>query len=268
MSGWNENDHERDGRGRFAPKPGAKPLPATDGAGLPYDGEDGCEGKAEYVLCDSLEDWKERRHLTPGCSDMKRLLLDGVRPEPFEPEPGSFTAKIFDFGHKWEPRVAGEYARREGLRERPEDTPIEDLKPGEITRHNLAMYELDGKVHASLDAVQRNPDGTVTVVEIKTGARRSPETMRPDQWDGYLAQATVEKLVTGADSARIVYAQRPYRFDEMSDEETAGITLNTLSVVDVDDKAIGRVKLHDGSRLSDLDAARLERECDRLAGGD
>lgn len=264
MSGWNENDCVRDTEGRFARRPGGGAGPKAGGAAFPYPDTDG--GSAEYVLCESLDDWRERRRLTPGCSDMKRLLLDGRRPEPFEPEPGSYTARIFEFGHKWEPRVASEYARRQGLRERPEDTPIGDLRPGEITRHNLALYELDGKVHASLDAVQRNLDGTVTVVEIKTGARKSPETMRPDQWDGYLAQATVERLVTGADSARIVYAQRPYHFDEMGDEETARVTLGGLSVVDVDDEAIRHVRLHDGSLLSDLDVPRLERACDGLRG--
>lgn len=259
-----EADHPRGTDGRFVTKAGSRAKPKTRTVRMPSEDEEPTGGEASYVLCDSLEDWRERREQTPGCSDMKRMLIEGRPPSSFDPEPGSYMDKIFNFGHEWEPRIASEYAKRNGFRERPEDTPIEDLKPGELTRHNLAMYEVDGKVHASLDAVQRNMDGTVTVVEIKTGGKDSFEDLQSGQRKGYATQATVERLVTGADSARIVYAQRPAGFDGMKPEQIEPVTLGSMEVVDVDRSLTDDVRLRDGTCLSDLDMSGLEDACERI----
>lgn len=216
-----------------------------------------------FDVCADHDEWLERRRMTPGCSDARAVLMEGHVSPPLDVEPGSFLESVLTFGHEWEPRIAAEYARREGFEQVADDTPIGELKPGQLTRHELGMIERDGIVHASLDAVQRERDGSVTIVEIKTGGRASFDRLKPEQAEGYLAQADVERLVAGADRARIVYAQRPYRFDTMNAGELESAVLGSMDTIEVDAERMRPVRLADGSSLADLDLGRLEEACRR-----
>lgn len=252
----------RDRQGKFADK--NKPTRTSANAPILYDDDP----PSDYVCYSSLAEWQERRQDTPGCSDMGRILLQGKPPsEPFEVEPGSHLDNVLNFGHQWEPRIVSQYAKEHGLRERAEDTPIEDLNPGEITRYNLAVYDLQGKAHASLDAVQRNHDGTVTIVEVKTGGYGRFDRLPRGRRSGYYAQAKSEQTITGASSVKILYAHRPYEFESMSDREIAEDTLNSIEEIPMDGTRTDNVTMWNGRSLSDLDLDGLLTSVDHAENG-
>lgn len=183
---------------------------------------------------------------------MRAVLLEGRRQPPLQVD--DRLRRIFQFGHDWEPRLLDEYARREGLEMVEDETPIEELRPGQMTKHDLAMYTAGNVAHVSLDGVQRNWDGTVTTVEVKTGRADHVDGLLDGRFGaGYVAQAQVERLITGASGTRILYGPRPDGFESMGVEETAATTLGHMQVRDITGTDLDRVRLHDGTPLADLD---------------
>ena len=259
---------------------GGHDRPASSAEASGQAGEPSLDTAVSFHLSTDLKAWNEERKATPGASDMRSWLLDKTIPPVHDgvqtdesrrstvhPD-GSpktkdevFMDSVLQFGHDYEPVILDDYAERAGLTVADGvDKPISELAPGEVAWHNESFYTAGGVIHASLDGVQRNPDGTVTTVEVKTGGAKDFDSLKPERRDAYVAQARIEQLITGADSCLIVYAHRPRGFMKM-DKWAIRNTLKKETVdVPVTDEMLERVKLYDGSSLADLTLERLVEE--------
>lgn len=233
-----------------------------------------------FHVSSDLKAWNEERKATPGASDMRSWLLDKTIPPAHDgvqtdesrrstvhPD-GSpktrdevFMDSVLQFGHDYEPVILDDYAERAGLTVADGvDKPISELVPGEVAWHNESFYTAGGAIHASLDGVQRNTDGTVTTVEVKTGGAKDFGSLKPERRDAYVAQARIEQLITGADSCLIVYAHRPRGFMQMNKWAIRNTMRKETVDVPVTDEMLEGVKLYDGSSLADLTLERLVEE--------
>ena len=209
---------------------------------------------ATFVLCSDLEEWHADRARTPGATDIafpSRLLswrpnaADRFSSEMLMDKSGrpTFLSRIFEFGHEYEPMILSSWAGSQGLHPAGKDVPVDDLKPGEYSWNDDSYYVQGGEdgtggVHASLDGVARLQDGSVIVIEVKTGGRADLDALKTEQRRGYIRQAVAEKMIVSADRAIIVYARRPHGFILDPPETTREQTLASVTIVDVDAERI------------------------------
>ena len=259
---------------------GGHDRPASSAEAGGQAGEPSPDAAVSFHVSTDLEAWNEERKATPGASDMRSWLLDKTIPPVHDgvqtdesrrstvhPD-GSpktrdevFMDSVLQFGHDYEPVILDDYAERAGLTVADGvDKPISELAPGEVAWHNESFYTAGGVIHASLDGVQRNPDGTVTTVEVKTGGAKDFGSLKPERRDAYVAQARIEQLITGADSCLIVYAHRPRGFMQMNKYAIRNTMRKETQDVPVTGEMLENVKLYDGSSLADLTLERLVEE--------
>lgn len=244
-----------------------RPTPSTDTA-------------VSFHVSSDLKAWNEERKSTPGASDMRSWLLDKTIPPVHDgvqtdesrrsvvhpdgtpkTKDEVFMDSVLQFGHDYEPVILDDYAERTGLTVVDGvDKPISELEPGEAAWHNESFYTAGGVIHASLDGVQRNADGTVTTVEVKTGGAKDFDSLKPERRDAYVAQARIEQLITGANSCMIVYAHRPRGFMKMNKYAIRNTMKKETQDVPVTDEMLEGIKTYDGTSLKDLTLSRLVEE--------
>lgn len=259
---------------------GSHDRPAPSAAAGGQAGGSSPDPAVSFHVSSDLKAWNEERKSTPGASDMRSWLLDKTIPPVHDgvqtdesrrstvhPD-GSpktkdevFMDSVLQFGHDYEPVILDDYAERAGLTVADGlDKPISELAPGEAAWHNESFYTAGGAIHASLDGVQRNADGTVTTVEVKTGAAKDFDSLKPERRAAYIAQARIEQLIAGADSCLIVYAHRPRGFMQMNKWAIRNVMKKETVDVPVTDEMLEGVKMYDGTSLKDLTLSRLVEE--------
>lgn len=190
------------------------------------------EKNLEYHVYDTREQWLEARKNTVGASSLAHFIATGQLPSPPPDVPAVQSA--IQFGSIWEPMVVKLYAEHLQLDLASKNTPLADLTAGQLAWYDNSFYT-DGRMHVSLDAAYRDRDGILHTVEAKTGSKPSYAFLTAMQHRQYSAQAQLEARMVGAESAEIIYAQRPTDWERLSPEDITEHVRKTLDIVFVGD---------------------------------
>lgn len=182
----------------------------------------------QFLTFDSRETWLQARKATVGASTLSHFITDGTPPAPLPDNVPALQDALL-FGSVWEPEIVRLYARMNGLKIAGKNIPIEELEPNSITWHDNSFYLNDEFpfMHVSYDAIIRDKDNNLIVVEVKTGSAGSfwNVRLRPT----YQRQASIEGAFIHAVKTVIVYAQRPPQWKTLTSQQVSSHLANTIS---------------------------------------
>lgn len=185
-----------------------------------------------YKVFQDRETWLEARKETIGASSLAHFIATGQLPSPPPDVPAVQSA--LRFGSIWEPMVVKLYAEHLQVPIAAKNTPVEELKNGQLAWYDNSFYT-DGRLHVSLDAAYRDHEGMLHTVEVKTGSKPSYTFLTTEQHKQYSAQAQIEARMMGTECAEIIYAQRPPSWERMSPGYITKQIKKTLDIVIVPD---------------------------------
>lgn len=186
------------------------------------------EKNLEYRVYDTREQWLEARKNTVGASSLAHFIATGQLPSPPPDVPAVQSA--IQFGSIWEPMVVKLYAEHLQLDIASKNTPVGQLKNGQLAWYDNSFYT-DGRLHVSLDAAYRDYGGIIHTVEVKTGSKPSYTFLTTEQRKQYSAQAQIEARMMDTEYAEIIYAQRPPSWETMNAEYITERIKETLDIV-------------------------------------
>lgn len=166
-----------------------------------------------FKTFNSRDEWLEGRKDSIGASSLAEFVANNKLPQDLSTVHSQALDEALAFGSLWEKKVAQLFARKNGLALARKNTPVEELKPGELTWHDDSFYQASQPdkptLHVSLDAAYRDKNGDLVTVEIKTGSATRYSFVSASMRHRYETQAMIEATITGAKKAIIVYCQRP-----------------------------------------------------------
>lgn len=181
-----------------------------------------------YKVFQDRETWLKAREETIGASSLAHFIATGQLPSPPPDVPAVQSA--LRFGSIWEPMLVKLYAERLRLSIAAKNTPVEELKNGQLAWYDNSFYT-DGRLHVSLDAAYRDHGGFLHTVEVKTGSKTSYAFLTSEQHSQYSAQAQIEARMMDTDYAEIIYAQRPPSWETLSPDYITKRIKETLDIV-------------------------------------
>ena len=200
------------------------------------------EKNLEYQVYDTREQWLEARKNTVGASSLAHFIATGQLPSPPPNIPAVQSA--LQFGSIWEPMLVKLYAERLQLAIVGKNTPVDNLKNGQLAWYDNSFYT-DGRLHVSLDAAYRDHGGLQHTVEVKTGSNPSYAFLTTEQRKQYSAQAQIEARMMDTDYAEIIYAQRPPSWETLNAEYITERIKETLDIVIIPDVMdVGALEKH------------------------
>lgn len=185
-----------------------------------------------YRVFQDRETWLKAREETIGASSLAHFIATGQLPSPTPDVPAVQSA--LRFGSIWEPMLVKLYAEHLQLSIAAKNTPVEELKNGQLAWYDNSFYT-DGRLHVSLDAAYRDHGGLLHTVEVKTGSKPSYTFLTTEQRKQYSAQAQIEARMVDTECAEIIYAQRPPSWERMSPDYITKQIKKTLDIVIVPD---------------------------------
>lgn len=185
-----------------------------------------------YRVFQDRETWLKAREETIGASSLAHFIATGQLPSPTPDVPAVQSA--LRFGSIWEPMLVKLYAEHLQLSIAAKNTPVEELKNGQLAWYDNSFYT-DGRLHVSLDAAYRDHGGLLHTVEVKTGSKPSYTFLTTEQRKQYSAQAQIEARMVDTECAEIIYAQRPPSWERMSPDYITKQIKKTLDIVTVPD---------------------------------
>lgn len=188
-----------------------------------------------YRVFQDRETWLKAREETIGASSLAHFIATGQLPSPPPDVPAVQSA--LRFGSIWEPMLVKLYAEHLRLSIAAKNTPVEELKNGQLAWYDNSFYT-DGRLHVSLDAAYRDHGGLLHTVEVKTGSKPSYTFLTTEQHKQYSAQAQIEARMMDTECAEIIYAQRPPSWETLDAEyitKRIKETLDTVIIPDVMD---------------------------------
>lgn len=185
-----------------------------------------------YKVFQDRETWLEARKETIGASSLAHFIATGQLPSPPPDVPAVQSA--LRFGSIWEPMVVKLYAEHLQVSIAAKNTPVEELKNGQLAWYDNSFYT-DGRLHVSLDAAYRDHGGMLHTVEVKTGSKPSYTFLTAEQHKQYSAQAQIEARMMDTECAEIIYAQRPPSWEMMSSDYITQQIKKTLDIVIIPD---------------------------------
>lgn len=185
-----------------------------------------------YKVFQDRETWLKARKETIGASSLAHFIATGQLPSPPPDVPAVQSA--LRFGSIWEPMLVKLYAEHLQLSIAAKNTPVEELKNGQLAWYDNSFYT-DGRLHVSLDAAYRDHGGMLHTVEVKTGSKPSYTFLTTEQHKQYSAQAQIEARMMDTECAEIIYAQRPPSWERMSPDYITKQIKKTLDIVIVPD---------------------------------
>lgn len=183
-----------------------------------------------YKVFQDRETWLKAREETIGASSLAHFIATGQLPSPPPDVPAVQSA--LRFGSIWEPMLVKLYAERLQLSIAAKNTPVEELKNGQLAWYDNSFYT-DGRLHVSLDAAYRDHGGFLHTVEVKTGSKTSYAFLTSEQHRQYSAQAQIEARMMDTDYAEIIYTQRPPSWETLSPDYITQQIKKTLDIVTV-----------------------------------
>ena len=190
------------------------------------------ERNLTYRVFQDRETWLKAREETIGASSLAHFIATGQLPSPPPDIPAVQSA--LRFGSIWEPMLVKLYAEHLQLSIAAKNTPVEELKNGQLAWYDNSFYT-DGHLHVSLDAAYRDHGGFLHTVEVKTGSKPSYTFLATEQHKQYSAQAQIEARMMDTDCAEIIYAQRPPSWERMSPDYITKQIKKTLDIVIIPD---------------------------------
>lgn len=190
------------------------------------------KGNLTYKVFQDRETWLKAREKTIGASSLAHFIATGQLPSPPPDIPAVQSA--LRFGSIWEPMLVKLYAEHLHLSIAAKNTPVEELKNGQLAWYDNSFYT-DGRLHVSLDAAYRDHGGMLHTVEVKTGSKPSYTFLTTEQHKQYSAQAEIEARMMDTECAEIIYAQRPPLWERMSPDYITKQIKKTLDIVTVPD---------------------------------
>lgn len=182
-----------------------------------------------YQTYESHTAWLQARETTVGASTLSHYINDGTPPTPLPDNVPALQDALL-FGSVWEPEIVRLYARMNGLKIMGKNIPVENLEPNSITWHDNSFYLNDvyPTMHVSYDAILRDEENHLVVVEVKTGSARAfwNVRLRPV----YQLQAQIEAEFINAGKAVIVYAQRPPQWKTLTSQQISSHLASTISL--------------------------------------
>lgn len=185
-----------------------------------------------YRVFQDRETWLKAREETIGASSLAHFIATGQLPSPPPDVPAVQSA--LRFGSIWEPMLVKLYAEHLQLSIAAKNTPVEELKNGQLAWYDNSFYT-DGRLHVSLDAAYRDHGGLLHTVEVKTGSKPSYTFLTTEQHKQYSAQAQIEARMMDTECAEIIYAQRPPSWETLSTDYITKQIKKTLDIVIVPD---------------------------------
>lgn len=185
-----------------------------------------------YRVFRDRETWLKAREETIGASSLAHFIATGQLPSP--PPAIPTVQSALRFGSIWEPMLVKLYAEHLQLSIAAKNTPVEELKNGQLAWYDNSFYT-DGRLHVSLDAAYRDHGGLLHTVEVKTGSKPSYTFLTTEQHKQYSAQAQIEARMMDTECAEIIYAQRPPSWERMSPDYITKQIKKTLDIVTVPD---------------------------------
>lgn len=179
-----------------------------------------------YTVFETREDWLAARKDSIGASSLAKFWVTGERETALPTNIPALNSALA-FGSTWEPYIVQQYARMNGLEIVKLNTPVEELKPGQLAWYDNSFYLSDtfGKgvkaLHVSLDAAYRDKKGKLVTLEVKTGGDLSYTFLNEEYRQKYEIQAGIEGRMVDADKAIIVYSPRPVGWEKMDPEDIA-----------------------------------------------
>ena len=183
-----------------------------------------------YKVFQDRETWLKAREETIGASSLAHFIATGQLPSPPPNVPAVQSA--LRFGSIWEPMLVKMYAEHLQLSIAAKNTPVEELKNGQLAWYDNSFYT-DGRLHVSLDAAYRDHGGFLHTVEVKTGSKTSYAFLTSEQHRQYSAQAQIEARMMDTDYAEIIYTQRPPSWETLSPDSITKRIKETLDIVTV-----------------------------------
>lgn len=183
-----------------------------------------------YRIFEDRDTWLEARKETIGASSLAHFIATGQLPSPPPDVPAVQSA--LRFGSIWEPMLVKLYAEHLELAIAVKNTPVEELKNGQLAWYDNSFYT-DGRLHVSLDAAYRDHGGMLHTVEVKTGSKPSYAFLTSEQRSQYSAQAQIEACMMNTGYAEIIYAQRPPSWETLDAEYITKRIKETLNIVTV-----------------------------------
>lgn len=190
------------------------------------------ERNLTYKVFKDRETWLEAREETIGASSLAHFITTGQLPSPPPDIPAVQSALLF--GSIWEPMLVKLYAERLQLAVAAKNTPVEELRNGQLAWYDNSFYT-DGRLHVSLDAAYRDHGSLLHTVEVKTGSKPSYAFLSSEQRNQYAAQAQIEARMMDTDYAEIIYAQRPPSWETLNPDRITKRIKETLDIVTVPD---------------------------------
>lgn len=188
------------------------------------------EGNLTYRIFEDRDTWLEAREETIGASSLAHFIATGQLPSP--PPAIPTVQSALQFGSIWEPMLVKLYAEHLQLSIAAKNTPVEELKNGQLAWYDNSFYT-DGRLHVSLDAAYRDHGGMLHTVEVKTGSKPSYAFLTSEQRSQYSAQAQIEACMMNTGYAEIIYAQRPPSWETLSADSITKRIKETLNIVTV-----------------------------------
>lgn len=188
------------------------------------------EGNLTYRVFQDRKTWLKAREETIGASSLAHFIATGQLPSPPPDVPAVQSA--LQFGSIWEPMLVKLYAEHLQLSIAAKNTPVEELKNGQLAWYDNSFYT-DGRLHVSLDAAYRDHGGMLHTVEVKTGSKPSYAFLTSEQRSQYSAQAQIEACMMNTGYAEIIYAQRPPSWETLSTDSITKRIKETLNIVTV-----------------------------------
>lgn len=185
-----------------------------------------------YRVFQDRETWLKARAETIGASSLAHFIATGQLPS--HPPDVPAVQSALRFGSIWEPMLVKLYAEHLRLSIAAKNTPVEELKNGQLAWYDNSFYT-DGRLHVSLDAAYRDHGGLLHTVEVKTGSKPSYTFLTTEQHKQYSAQAQIEARMMDTECAEIIYAQRPPSWERMSPDYITKQIKKTLDIVTVPD---------------------------------
>lgn len=185
-----------------------------------------------YRVFQDRETWLKAREETIGASSLAHFIATGQLPSP--PPAIPTVQSALQFGSIWEPMLVQLYAERLELAIAAKNTPVEELKNGQLAWYDNSFYT-DGRLHVSLDAAYRDHGGMLHTVEVKTGSKPSYAFLTSEQRSQYSAQAQIEACMMNTGYAEIIYAQRPPSWETLSSDSITKRIKETLDIVIIPD---------------------------------
>lgn len=185
-----------------------------------------------YRVFRDRETWLKAREETIGASSLAHFIATGQLPSP--PPAIPTVQSALQFGSIWEPMLVQLYAECLELAIAAKNTPVEELKNGQLAWYDNSFYT-DGRLHVSLDAAYRDHKGVLHTVEVKTGSKPSYAFLTAEQRKQYSAQAQIEARMMDTGYAEIIYAQRPQSWETLDAEYITKRVKETLDIVIIPD---------------------------------